>query len=163
MAPDKRGVNFSEGKSHMQADEIPQGAEQPGSAGAPPVTGPAVGSQDREANKDARTWAMICHLAGFAYFVIPGVGAILGPLVVWLLKKQEFPFVDDQGKESVNFQITMLIYALVSFALLFVCIGGFLLLGVGVADIVLMIIAAIKANDGYSYRYPKPFIIRFIK
>jgi uncharacterized protein len=139
----------------MQADEIPQGAGQPGSAGASPAGVQVAGSQDREANKDARMWSMLCHLTGLL--------SIFGPLVVWLIKKDEFAFVDEQGKEAVNFQITMAIYGVVAFLLCFVCIGFVVAPLVGLADIILLIVATIKANDGYHYRYPKPFIIRLIK
>ena len=118
---------------------------------------------DRETNKDARMWAMFCHLAGLAGLLIPAIGCVIGPLVVWLVKKEEFPFVDEQGKESLNFQITMLIYGTVVGLLCFVCIGLILAPALGIAYLVLMIIAAIKANDGYHYRYPKYFIIRLIK
>ena len=106
---------------------------------------------------------MFCHLAGLAGLLIPAIGCVIGPLVVWLVKKEEFPFVDEQGKESLNFQITMLIYATVVGLLFFVCIGLILAPALAIAYLVLMIIAAIKANDGYHYRYPKYFIIRLIK
>jgi uncharacterized protein len=130
---------------------------------APSPPGGPVELQAGETNRDARKWAMICHFAGGAYFVIPGVGGVLGPLIVWLIKREEFPFVDDQGKEAVNFQITMLIYTLLSLLLCFVCIGTILFLAVPAIDIVLMSIAMFEARGGHAYRYPKPFIIRFIK
>jgi len=119
----------------------------------------------RETNRDARMWAMLCHFAGLAFLlpIVPGVGSVIGPLVVWLIKKNQFPFVDEQGREAVNFQITMLIYGVVAGLLVFTCIGIALLPAVAVVDIVLLIIAAIKANDGYHYRYPYPLIIRFVK
>ncbi len=131
-----------------------------GPTNVPPV-GPA-GQEGREANHDARLWAMLCHLAAFATFLpaVPGIGIVLGPLIVWLIKKNEFPFVDEQGKEAVNFQLTMLIIAL---ALTVTCIGILLLPVVAIVDVVLVIVAAIKANDGYHYRYPYPLIIRFVK
>ena len=134
-----------------QTDQTPQGSGQTNYAGAPPAAGP----QDREANKDARMWAMLCHLAGLL--------SVLGPLIVWLIKKDESPFVDEQGKEAVNFQLTMLIYWAVAIVLCFLCIGFLLVPLVGLADLILLIVAAIKANDGYHYRYPKPFIIRLVK
>ena len=132
---------------------------QPDSDGTPNTADPG----DRETNKDARLWAMFCHLAGLAGLVVPAIGCVIGPLVVWLVKKEEFPFVDEQGKESLNFQITMLIYGTVAGLLCFVCIGLILAPALAIAYLVLMIIAAIKANDGYHYRYPKYFIIRLIK
>ena len=77
-------------------------------------------------SQDERTWGMLCHLSAFAGYVFP-FGGIVGPLVVWLIKKDEMPFVDDQGKEALNFQISVLIYAIVSFVLIFVLIGIILL------------------------------------
>ena len=119
---------------------------------------------DQESNRDARMWAMFAHLAGFGGIIVPAIGSIIGPLVIWLLKKEQFPFVDEQGKEALNFQITMFIYGVAaSFLIPLFCIGFIPLLAVGIADIVLIIIATIKANDGLHYRYPYPLIIRFIK
>jgi uncharacterized Tic20 family protein len=104
---------------------------------------------------------MLCHLLAFSGLVVPFLGNILGPLVMWLLKKEEHPFVDDQGKESLNFQITATIALCVSFALCFVLIGLLLFPLVGIVTVVLTIIGAIKANEGVAYRYP--FTLRFIK
>ena len=119
----------------------------------------------REPDSDARMWAMFTHLAGLAFLlpVVPGIGSIIGPLIIWLLKKDQYPFVDDQGKEALNFQITMFIYGAVAGLLVLVCIGIVLLPAVIIADIVLIVLAAMKANEGYAYRYPYPLIIRFIK
>ena len=100
-----------------------------------------------------RRWGMLCHLIAFAGFVFP-LGSVLGPLVVWLVKKQEFAFVDDQGKESLNFQITMLIAWAVAIVLHFVGIGVFVLAALGIFEIVMVIIATIHANNGERYRYP---------
>lgn len=111
-------------------------------------------------SKDERMWGMLCHLMAFSGYLIP-LGSVLGPLVIWMIKKDEMPFVDDQGKESLNFQLTMLIAVIVSVILMFVLIG-FLLLGVLlIFQIVVIVMAAIKANDGVKYRYP--YTIRFIK
>ncbi len=111
-------------------------------------------------NKDERLWGMLCHLLSFSGYLVP-FGSVLGPLIVWMIKKDEMPFVNDQGKESLNFQLTMLIAVIVSAILCFVLIG-FLMLGVVlIFQIVVVIIASIKANDGIKYRYP--YTIRFIK
>jgi uncharacterized protein len=157
----------------MQTDVPIGGGGQPGPdippAGVPPTSIPPapgpIPPLGREANKDARMWGMFCHLAGLCFLlpIVPGIGAVIGPLIVWVLRKETSPFVDEQGKEAVNFQITMLIYGIISTVLLLACIGIVLLPAVAVIDIVLAIIAAVKANDGHHYRYPKPFIIRFIK
>ena len=110
--------------------------------------------------KEERMWGMFCHLIAFSGYLIP-FGSVFGPLIVWLIKKDEMPFVDDQGKESLNFQLTMLIAMVISIILMFVFIG-FLLLGVLIIyQIVVIIMASIKANDGIKYRYP--YAIRFIK
>lgn len=107
-----------------------------------------------------KTWALIAHLSALAGFIVP-FGHIIGPLVVWLIKKDESAFVDDQGKEAINFQISMTLYAVVAAILILVIIGIFLLIGIGILDIVLVIIAAVKANAGEKFRYP--LTIRFIR
>jgi uncharacterized Tic20 family protein len=149
--------------------ETPQNPERdadrpPGPTDVPPIVD-RFAPLGREANPQARTWAMLCHLAGLAWIlpITPAFGSVLGPLIVWLIKKNEYPFVDEQGKEALNFQITMLIYCAVAALLMLLCIGFFLLLVVVIVEIVFTVIAAIKANDGHHYRYPYPLIIRFIK
>ncbi len=107
-----------------------------------------------EVSKDARMWAMFCHLLGlFTCFI--------GPLIIWLIKKDEDPFIDDQGKEALNFQITVAIAGIVSAVLTVVCVGFFLGIAVSIADLVFSIVASVKANSGQAYRYPVS--IRFIK
>ena len=103
---------------------------------------------------------MICHLAAFAGFVIP-FGSLLGPLIVWAIKKDEDPFINDQGKEALNFQLTLLIGFVISIILMFVFIGVLLIFALIVYCIVMVIIAAMKANEGIQYRYP--YTIRFFK
>jgi uncharacterized Tic20 family protein len=114
-----------------------------------------------EVSKDARMWAMFCHLGGLAGYVMPIVGNVVAPLIVWQIKKDASPFVDQQGKEAVNFQISMSLYALICIPLVFIIVGAFLLLAVGIVDLVFLLIAAVKANNGQQYRYP--LAIRFIK
>jgi uncharacterized Tic20 family protein len=123
----------------------------------PPVAEYASGTT---ASKDERMWAMLCHVVAFAGFLIP-FGNIIGPLVIWLLKKEEMPLVNDQGKESINFQITITIGYIISAVLFLVVIGLFLLLALMVCNIIFIIIAAIKANAGVAYRYP--WALRLIK
>lgn len=100
-----------------------------------------------------RTWGMVAHLAALAGFIIP-FGNIIGPLVIWLMKKDESEFVDDQGKESLNFQISVSIYCLVSALLIIILIGIILLIAIGILMLVLVIVAAVKANSGEKFRYP---------
>ncbi len=116
---------------------------------------------EQTVSKDDKTMAMFCHLAAFAGLVIPLVGNIIGPLVIWQMKKDQSSYIDFHGKESVNFQITMAIGFFISFILTFVIIGIFLMFGLGIFNLVIIIIAAIKANDGERYQYP--FNFRFIK
>ncbi len=104
-------------------------------------------------------WATIAHLSAFAIY-FSGVGHILGPLIVWLLKREGNPFVDDQAKEALNFQISVTIYGIGGILLCFVLIGVPLLIALGVFHFVCMIIAAVKANEGVAYRYP--LTIRFL-
>ena len=112
------------------------------------------------ADKQANTWGMLCHLTALSGFIIP-FGHVLGPLIVWLIKKDEFPFVDDQGKESLNFQISMTIYTFVAIILCFALVGFILAPALMIANIVFVILAGVKANTGEPYRYP--CTIRFIK
>jgi uncharacterized Tic20 family protein len=105
-------------------------------------------------SKDACTWAMLCHLSALVGLLGNGIGFILGPLIVWLIKRQEHPFIDEQGKEAVNFQITMFIAFAVSFILAFLLIGIPLLVILAILEIVFPIIAAIKTSNGEHYRYP---------
>jgi hypothetical protein len=109
--------------------------------------------------KDERTWAMLSHLSSLAGFVIP-FGNIVGPLVIWSIKKDEFPLVEDQGKEALNFQISMTIYIIASVILILLLVGIPLLIGLGLFDLIVTVIAAINANDGVKYRYP--LCIRFV-
>ena len=110
-------------------------------------------------NHEERMWAMFCHLSGLAGFIFP-FGNIIAPLVIWLIKKEEYPLVNDQGKESINFQISMTIYILASVILIFLVIGIPLLIILGLFSLIVVIIAAIKANEGEKYRYP--LTIRFL-
>ncbi len=118
---------------------------------------------NEELSKDARMWAMFCHLGGLAGLIpmTPVFGSIIAPLIIWQIKKDEFEFVDEHGKEALNFQISILIYALVAGLLCFVCIGFVLLPVVYLLDLIFLLIAAVKSNNGEHYRYP--LCIRFVK
>ena len=104
-------------------------------------------------SKDERTWAMLSHFSALCMFIFP-FGNILGPLIIWLIKKEEMSFVEDQAKEVLNFQISMTIYLLISGILCFILIGIPFLIGLGIFNVIITIIAAISANDGKYYRYP---------
>ena len=130
------------------------------------MTGPVYPTPSDEpplapGEKEERLWGMLCHLAALSAFVGVPFGHVLGPLVVWLIKRNEIPMVEQQGKESLNFQISMTIYGMVAFLLVFVVVGIFLLIGLGIFNLVMVIIASVRANDGRLYRYP--LTIRFLK
>jgi uncharacterized Tic20 family protein len=108
--------------------------------------------------QEERTYAMLCHLASLAGGIIP-LGGILGPLVVWLMKKDTMSLVNDQGKASLNFQVTVHIALIVSALLAFVGIGFVLFPVIALGSLVLTIIAAVAAQEGKQYRYP--FTLRF--
>ena len=104
---------------------------------------------------------MLSHASALIGFFVPWAGHILGPLIVWLAKRGDSPEIDAHGKESLNFQISMLIYSLIAGVLCLVLIG-FVLLGIlHILNLVLVIIASIQASEGKLYRYP--ISIRLIK
>ena len=103
--------------------------------------------------KDERTWAMLCHFSAFSGLIFP-FGNFLAPLIIWLIKKEEMPFIEDQGKEVLNFQISMTIYLLISGLLCIILIGIPIVIGLVIFCFIITIIAAISANDGTPYRYP---------
>lgn len=111
-------------------------------------------------SKAERDWAMFTHLSAFTFY-FTAIGGVVGPLVMWMIKKEEYPFVDEQGKEALNFQISIVIYAVVSAVLTLILIGIVLLIAVGILNIVCIILAAVKAQNGEHYQYP--LSIRFIK
>jgi uncharacterized Tic20 family protein len=131
----------------------------------PPPQGTATLSAEE---RDVRLWTTACHLAALAGLLLPSFGAVLGPLVVWLLKRHDHPRIDQQGKEALNFQLSILVYSwvlgLVGVATLIILVG-FLFLGLaavaGIVGLILAIWAAIKASQGESYRYP--LTIRFLQ
>lgn len=118
-------------------------------------------NQQANYSSEERMYAMLCHIVAFAGFLIPVVGNIVAPLVIWMMKKDSMPLVNDQGKESVNFQISISIYAIISSILSLAVIGIPLLIAVAIFDIVQLIIAGMAANEGKAYRYP--LCLRLVK
>ena len=117
-------------------------------------------AQTHTMTRDENMWAMFCHLSTFALFLIPFLGNIIGPLIIWVIKKDEFPLVNDQGKEAINFQISMTIYFFASILLSFIAIGLPIVLAILFFVPIITIVAAIRASEGVKYRYP--LTIRFI-
>jgi uncharacterized Tic20 family protein len=118
-------------------------------------------AQQRNDDKNSRIWGMLCHLSALLGILGIPFGNLIGPLVIWLLKRNTYPFVDQQGREALNFQISMTIYTLFAALLYFLKMGMFLLLIIAGINFILVIIASLKAYNGETYRYP--FTLQLIK
>lgn len=120
-----------------------------------PPSGPTL-------TQDEKTWGMVCHLASLAGLVVPA-GNVVGPIICWLMKKEKSAFVDRHGKESINFQLNLTMYILVSIVLGVLTLGiGFILTAaLGVYGVVMPILAGLKANNGEDYQYP--YVFRLLK
>ena len=127
---------------------------------------------DGSPGAEERQWAMFAHLSAIVGAVLTsalggGWGCFIGPLVIWLMKKDTMPFVADQAKEALNFNITLAIImvALVLFSFLTLGVGFLItipiMILISIGALVLIVMAAIKANEGKAYRYP--LTIRLIK
>jgi uncharacterized Tic20 family protein len=110
-------------------------------------------------SKAERDWALFAHLSALLVYGT-AIGGILGPFIIWLLKRDEMPFAGKQAKEALNFQITVYLAAIACILLSFILIGIPLLAALVIAHIVLTIIATMKASEGIAYRYP--FNLRLI-
>ena len=122
------------------------------------TTQPTMLTPTSEITAEAKRWAAMSHLSAFVMFL--GIPTLIGPLVAWLWKR-DIPYVDEQGKEALNFNISFLIYGLASALLILVLIGLVLLPIVFVTWFVLVIVASVKASAGEDYRYP--LTVRFIR
>jgi uncharacterized Tic20 family protein len=112
-------------------------------------------------SSNVRMWNVLCHATALAGFFVPWAGHILGPLIVWLAKRNDSPEINEHGKESLNFQISMLIYNVIAGVLCLVLIGFVILAILHILNLVLVIVASIQASEGKLYRYP--LTIRLIK
>jgi len=113
----------------------------------------------RVLSETERNWAMFCHLSAFAGFLFP-FGGIIGPLICWLSRKDESTWVNENGKASLNFQLSMLLYIVLVIPLCFIIIGFPIISVLIILKIVCIIIASIKASKGEEFKYPLaiPFI-----
>ncbi len=152
------------------------GASAAAEPGNIPQSSPATSASRTfgEVSSGDRNMAMLCHLISFVGIVLP-FGNILGPLVVWLIQREKSSFVDEHGKESINFQLSLIVYSfvgvlllIVSTILVIVFIGIFMLVIVGmivlalfVFSLIVVIVASVRASNGEMYRYP--LSIRFLK
>jgi len=104
-------------------------------------------------SSDEKQWAMIAHLSAMLlYFTV--IGGVIVPLVIWQSKKDTSPFVADQAKETLNFQITMLLALCAAGILVWALVGIPLLLGLLLFHFIITIVAAVKSGEGVLYRYP---------
>ena len=110
---------------------------------------------------NVRIWNILCHASALLGVFLHFPGHLLGPLIVWLAKRGDSPEIDAHGKESLNFQISMLIYNVIAAVFCLVLTGFVFLAVLWVLNAVFVIIAAIQASDGKFYRYP--ITIRFIQ
>jgi uncharacterized protein len=122
---------------------------------SPPPPAPASST-----SSEVRTWSVLCHASALLGLFFHFFGHLLGPLIVWLIKRDASPEIDANGKESLNFQISMLIYDIVAGILCIVLIGIPILIALWVLNTVFVIIASVKTSNGEFYRYP--FTIRFV-
>ena len=111
--------------------------------------------------QEDRTWGMIGHLSALALFIAPFLGGMLGPLIVWLVKRDTSAFAGEAAKEALNFNITVVIGYAICGLFVFLFIGILMMIALWVYWLVLTIIAGVKANEGVQYRYPVS--IRFVK
>ena len=132
---------------HEEADELWIADELP--ADFSDEERPAISTSEAT----ERNYAMAAHLAGFAGFVFP-FGNIIGPLVAWQVGKDRGSYVNEQGKEALNFQITWTIYFVLSLLSILVLIGLLLVPVVAISWLVLTIVGAVKSANGEAYRYP---------
>jgi uncharacterized Tic20 family protein len=104
---------------------------------------------------------MLAHLSALAGLVLPMIGIVLGPLAVWLARRDQSAFVSAHAKEALNFNITVLLAAVMCMLLMLVFIGILLGTALFVAWLVMILVAAIRASEGAIYTYP--FALRFVK
>jgi len=123
------------------------------------ATTPAPSTAPTPAQAKDKTWIVLCHLSALASFFLPYCGSVIGPLIVWLVKRGEDPEVNAHGKEALNFNISFLIWSLVSWALVFVLIGIVLVPVVLLTWLILVAMGAYRASEGQLYKYP--LTIRF--
>lgn len=116
--------------------------------------------ENRVLSETERNWAMFCHLSAFAGFFFP-FGGIIGPLICWLSRKDESSWVNLNGKNSLNFQLSILLYIVLAIPLCFILIGIPIVVLLGTLKVVCIIVAGIKASKGEYFRYP--LVIPFLQ
>jgi len=115
--------------------------------------------ENRVLSETERNWSMLCHLSAFAGFFFP-FGGIIGPLICWLSRRDESEWINVNGRNAMNFQLSILLYMVLAVPLIFIIVGIPILVALGILKVVCIIIASIKAPKGELFRYPLsiPFI-----
>jgi uncharacterized protein len=116
--------------------------------------------ENKVLSETERNWAMFCHLSSFAGFFFP-FGGVIGPLICWLTRRDESSWVDMNGKASLNFQLSMLLYMVLAIPLCFIIVGIPIVIMIGFLKVICVIIASVKAPKGEIFRYP--LVIPFIQ
>ncbi len=145
----------------MSEEHPSQPPRSPDAMHAEETAAPLAAAPLGDVPQEERTFGMLAHLAALAGLIGIPFANIIGPLIIWLIKKDTMPFADEQGKESLNFQITVTIALLCCIPLFFILIGFLLMPAIGITALVFVIIAAIKTSNGEHYRYP--LSLRLIK
>lgn len=156
-------ANVTPKQDSTQSEASPPAAPEASSSSTPPPTGSSE-ADNSGLSKDSLNMGMLCHLLAFCGLVVPA-GNILGPLILWLVKKDQDAYVDEQGKESVNFQISVTLYiigcVIIALTVILMPVAVLLMTVIGLAALVLTIIGTIKASKGEPWKYP--LTIRLIK
>lgn len=129
-----------------------------GGTGAPPPPPPPAGRSRELTDEEIRTWTIWAHASALvaAFFAL----AFMGPLVIWLLRKEIDPIAGAHAKEALNFNLTILVYGVVGFVLVFALIGFLLLPLIAIFWLVNIVRAIVAVNGGNTFRYP--LTIRFV-
>jgi uncharacterized Tic20 family protein len=106
-----------------------------------------------ELSESEKNWAMLCHLSAFAGFFFP-FGGVIGPLICWLSRKDDSQWVNINGKASLNFQLSMLLYMILAAPLCIIIIGIPIIIFLVVLKVICIIIASVKAAKGEGFKYP---------
>lgn len=115
--------------------------------------------ENRVLSETERNWAMLCHLSAFAGFFFP-FGGIIGPLICWLTRKDESAWIDINGKNSLNFELSILLYIVLCIPLIFIVVGIPIIFMLVTVKVICIIIGSVKASKGELFKYPLaiPFI-----
>lgn len=101
-----------------------------------------------------RQWAMACHLSAFFGLIILPLGSLLGPFLIWIYKRNHHPFINEEGKSALNFQISMMLWSLLSFALIYLGVGIFLIIALAALNVIFIVMASASASKGKHFKYP---------